>query len=70
MNMEGFSEFLTAANAAIAVVAGAFTSGFNWVMNKVQWWRSLESTPLKMVVAAGVFVAFCLLLSILTAPFT
>jgi hypothetical protein len=63
-------DFLTAANTAIGVVALALTSAANWIANKLTWWRNLDNKFIKAAVAVGVFVGMCVVLSILTAPFT
>ena len=49
----------------------AFASGIlTWITTKFNKWKSLESVPLKMIIAALVFVAFALVLSAITAIFT
>lgn len=49
---------------------GALAAGGAWITGKIEAWKAIKSTPLKMVIAAGVFLAIAILLSLITAPFT
>ena len=54
---------------AEVVIVGASAFGA-MLLARIQWWKNLKSTPLKMIIAVGAFLAVAITLSILTAPFT
>lgn len=63
-------DLLSEAGNKADVVIGAGATAFTWVVTKMTAWKAIESKPLQVAIAVGLFLAVAITLSLITAPFT
>ena len=67
MNME---DLLSDVGNKAELVIGAGSTAVTWIVTKMAAWKAIESKPLKIAIAVGLFLAVAVTLSLITAPFT
>ncbi len=67
--MESINDLFTGANEYVVGALAVIAAILAWVTARLEWWRG-QNKFIKATVAVGTFLAFVMVLSIITAPFT